>query len=161
MFSLTTSTPELLAAGYEYFEQFTGFSVSSNQPRALMAGAIRMYREQIRIIQEEKLLGEQPREDDEADAQSLNEDSLNSLENILENFGASEQVADETKQNEETILTVEEVGAKFQRLLLRSARFYLQAKALRVLLNCKISFVDTGIERHLQTKKRQIDFAGR
>jgi DNA polymerase-3 subunit epsilon len=130
--------PELLEEGFDYFTQYCSLNLSATNPRSLMAAAIRMYREQLQIAAQQQLLGPEP--DDEDD-----------LETSVDQEDEGANVDDEVEE-----LTVEEVGAKFQRLFFRAARVYLQSKALHSLLNATVEFCDTGVQQKLRIQAGQI-----
>jgi DNA polymerase-3 subunit epsilon len=150
--------PDLLEEGFDYFVQYCSLKLSDKSPRALMAAAIRMYREQMRLATEQQILGPEP--DDEGtldDKVEPEDDDLNAqigLDDIAEKIAPIFARVDEKEEAEE--LTVEEVGAKFQRLFFRAARVYLQSKALNALLNATVEFCDTGVQQKLKIEQGQI-----
>lgn len=139
--------PDLLEDGFDYFIDYCSLSLSETSPRSLMAAAIRMYREQMKLASQlqssEKISGE---EGDDKD------DSLEEISVDLEDIAEREDAVDEDIEE----LSVEEVGAKFQRLFFRAARVYLQSKALHSLLNSTVEFCDTGVEQKLKVENGRI-----
>ena len=138
--------PELLKAGFEYFVDYCAIKLPNISPRALMAIAIKMYREQTRLAALQagnvSVSEEISEVDDTVETNNIDVDS-------------DLEVDDDGEESEE--LTVEEVGAKFQRLFFRAARVYLQSKALHSLLNSTVEFCDTGISGELKIKNGRIE----
>ncbi|MDR3612014.1 MAG: GIY-YIG nuclease family protein [Candidatus Obscuribacterales bacterium] len=144
--------PDLLEAGFSYFVQYCSLQLSDTSPRTLMAAAIKMYREQMQIAVQQQLLGSEPDDDDlEETAESEEEEAKFPIS--LDDISKKVDAEDEGEAEE---LTVEEVGAKFQRLFFRAARVYLQSKALHSLLNATVEFCDTGVEQRLRIERGQI-----
>jgi DNA polymerase-3 subunit epsilon len=145
--------PDLLEEGFDYFAQYCSLKLSDVSPRTLMATAIKMYREQMQIAAKQQLLGPEPDDEDALDENVEQEDEKVNDQISLDDIAKKVDVLDEEEIEE---LTVEEVGAKFQRLFFRAARVYLQSKALHSLLNATVEFCDTGVQQKLRIERGQI-----
>jgi len=152
--------PDLLEEGFDYFAQYCSLRLSDPSPRSLMAAAIKIYREQMQMAAQQQLLGPEPDAEDDLDETVEQEDEEASyrisLDDIAKKVDTSVEGVERVDENEAEELTVEEVGAKFQRLFFRAARVYLQSKALHSLLNATVEFCDTGVQQKLRIERGQI-----
>ena len=148
--------PELLKAGFQIFGEECGLHTSYRSPRQLMALALQMYKGTVRARQKEAArLAKQALELGESSlfAATADDGTVQASESFLD-LNLEDSDAEESAPAE---LTPEEVAGKFERMLLRAARAYLQAKAVCAISNASLHFNDGGVAKQLQVCQGLID----
>jgi DNA polymerase III subunit epsilon len=152
----------LIKEGFAIFQQLFELPQSNTSPRGLMSFALQLYKEEVRLAEEELDLQDDYAEIDEngseggiavpATGGELDTDQAASggedSQLIPADDAETEGVPDE--------LTANDVAGKFQRLFLRAARAYLQARALRCLLESSVEFCDQGVSKSIRVRNGQI-----
>jgi DNA polymerase-3 subunit epsilon len=142
---------ELIQEGFTIFVQNWNLPESCRSPRQFMAFALRHYKKLLRLralavataLATAAAQGES-RNTDIADGAAVENDAVGV------NVGVGIEDDGEIENLSEIDLTPEEIAEKFERMLLRAARSYVQSKALCALANSFIAFSDCGKSKILQ-----------
>lgn len=137
--------PELLLEGFNCFRDAVGLSECCTSPRSLMAFAVRNYK---RLVQARLRAAK-------AIETALSEESA-LLDADLQFPSGPKDLEDEIELEEDVELTPEEIAGKFERMLLRAAKAFLQARVISSLCNASIEFNDGGIAKTLAVQQGRI-----
>jgi DNA polymerase III subunit epsilon len=180
--------PNLITEGFAIFQQLFELPQTNTSPRALMAFALQLYKEEVRLAEEELDVQDDYAEIDQhgnggvaqiraADTESDVDEIALDLDDVADFdpvLSPAHEVADvgavksetgdrqplaaddsESEGNTEE-LTANDVAGKFQRLFLRAARAYLQARALRCLLESSVEFCDQGVSKSIRVRNGKL-----
>jgi DNA polymerase-3 subunit epsilon len=135
--------PELLREGFACLKDSLNLSESCISPRSLMAFAVHHYKRLVARLRAARAM----------EAALLETTAPESDGHYPSGDG---DVDDDMELEEDAELTPEEIAGKFERMLLRAGKAYLQARVISSLCNSSIEFEDGGIAKKLAVKQGRI-----